>query len=90
MGYGYGGAAQSIIALVASIALVSWLRGKGECKWERGLAWVAVVASLILIMSQVLSCYTCGKWKGFCPRSSLMLSPGGTTSSSPDTPSEKK
>lgn len=81
MAMAHGGAAFGVMALVASTALLVWICGKEVCgcqKFAKFLAWVAVAASILILIGQAVMCYQCnvggkcarmpagiGKWHGY-------------------------
>lgn len=68
MGFGHAGAALTILALVASTALMAWLGTKENvCKCTKALAWVALIASILLLIGQAITCYHCNA-SGKCGR----------------------
>ena len=76
MGGEHAGAALSVIALVASVALVAWLQGKEICTCTKVLAWIALLASVVLLAAQVVSCYKCCSIGGGCERGSPFMTRG--------------
>lgn len=97
MGIGHAGAALGILALVASTALMAWLGTKENvCKCTKALAWVALVASILLLIGQAITCYQCNIG-GKCARPmmggmGMMHGMGGMPPAMPppDEPKEKK
>ena len=66
--WGHGASAATIVALVISTAFLVWVAGKqGQpfVKFGKVIAWIAIVLTALLIVSQLYMCvdsYRCGRF----------------------------